>query len=344
MSSGALRDDVAVVAVLGPEPTDRLERMLDALRRQVGVAPFPVVLACDPSAVPAARALDPGGAVRELVVEVNPSGERSRGLNLALRRCGAATAVRVDARSLVPETYVSSLVARLRDVSVGLAGATQQPIPAPTAGVVGRGIARALANPLALGGADYRRNRGGPTDTVYLGALRVAEVLALGGYDEDLLANEDFDLAARVRRAGRAVWLEPDLYVAYEARSTLRELFAQYYDFGTAKARYWRSGRGLPNARQSLALALVAASALAVGRKPTRGIKAALLAPAVVGSAAEAIHARSPAPWPERAAAAAALAVVYVAWPAGVMAGLLTRSRASARARPSPNGRSPRRR
>ena len=258
-------ETVAVVMVVRGEPVARVERALDALSVQRGVEPFSVVIASPCDDVEALRAIRPRGAVRALVFVENPSGERSAGLNVAVRAACAEIVVRVDARSVVRADHVTSCVARLHaDPTIGMVGGVQRP-EAFSGSVRARGIARALRNPWLLGNAAYRRpGASGATDTVYLGAFRVRELLGLGGYDERLEANEDYDLSTRYRAAGRIVWLEEGLVVGYEPRNTLRGLARQYRAFGASKVEFWRETRRRPNTRQRVALAGGVAGALAV--------------------------------------------------------------------------------
>lgn len=252
-----MTDRVGVIATLRDEPSERVTSMLRALASQTGCDPFPVVLAIAGTEPFGALGFRPFGMIRSIDTVENPTGGRSSGLNLAARAVAAEHVCRVDARSQVPPHYVASCVQTLLDrPDIGVVGAVQHPTPGG-GGAVANGIARALANPWLLGGAAYRvGRRSGPVDTVYLGGYRRGELLSLGGFDESLLANEDFDLCARYRSAGHAVMLDADLVVRYEARSTFGDLWRQYVDFGRSKVRYWRQTADGPNRRQLVALVL----------------------------------------------------------------------------------------
>ena len=244
---------VSVLVVTRDEPPDRLGRALAAVRAQDYRGPLEVLVAAPPGERPVPDGLDLDRLDVELVD--NPGGQRSAGLNRALARARGPVVVRVDARSVPPADYVTRCVARLAaDPTVGVVGAVQRPT-ATAAAVASRGIARALRNPYVLGGARYRRpGAGGPADTAYLGAFRADELRRLGGYDERLAVNEDFDLCARYRAAGWQVWVEANLAVGYEPRPSHGQLWRQYETFGAAKARYWRVTGARPNGRQLGAL------------------------------------------------------------------------------------------
>ena len=75
----------------------------------------------------------------------------------------------------------------------------------------------------------------GPTDTVYLGVYEKEAFRELGGFNETLIRNQDYELNIRIRESGRLVWFNPDLVVRYKPRSSLRALFRQYFQYGQWK-------------------------------------------------------------------------------------------------------------
>ena len=206
MSSGAW---ASVIGTVRGEPADRMNRMLDRVAAQQAAGPVEVLLAVPPEERAVVDALRPSGAVERIIAVENAGGARSAGLNRAAEQATAPILHRVDARSLLAPDHLMRCDARLRfDSRVGVVGGRQRPVSVAD-GTWAHGMARALANPLALGAPAYRRpGPGGPTDTVYLGAFWRTELLELGGYDERLEANEDFDLCQRFRATGKVVWLE----------------------------------------------------------------------------------------------------------------------------------------
>jgi hypothetical protein len=326
MRATSIRDEVAVVMVVRDEPAGRLQRVVDGLATQRGVAPFDVAIAVPAADEAVVRDLCPWGAVRRVISVGNESGQRCPGLNAAVRAVSAEVVVRVDARSIVCPEHVARCVDRLATSrSVGVVGGAQRP-QALDQGVRPRGVARALRNPWLLGNAAYRRpGTEGLTDTVYLGAFRRAELLELGGYDEHLDANEDFDLCARYRDAGRQVWLEGDLVVGYEPRSALRDVARQYHAFGVAKVRFWRRTGRRPSSRQVIALGGAAAAGVVFAASLRRPARLALVLAAGVGMLALLDHAADPRERDPRVRAHAwtTNAVVVGSWVAGVASELV---------------------
>jgi succinoglycan biosynthesis protein ExoA len=291
--------------------------------------PLEVIVAVPPSEVDTVRTAVAGMLSGAVSVVDNPSGGRCQGLNRAWQAATGSIVCRVDARSLVPVHYVRACVERLMaDPRIGVVGAFQSPAPADSSRAA-RGVARALANPLALGAPKYRRRSGGgPADTVYLGAWRKHELAAIGGFDETLPANEDFELCQRYRRAGYSVWLEAGLAVAYVARRSPREVWDQYRAFGLAKAAMFKTGHRL-NGRQAVALA--GAGSLTLLVCASLGRPRRLLALMFAGVSALAIvdqlGSAEPSPVPVRIVAITTYPVLMLGWISGVVQGVLETSR-----------------
>jgi len=87
-----------------------------------------------------------------------------------------------------------------------------------------------------VGDAYYRfATEAGEVDTVPFGAFRRDLVDEIGGYDESLLTNEDYEFNTRIHQRGGKIWLDPQIRSVYFARSTLGALSRQYYRYG-----YWK--------------------------------------------------------------------------------------------------------
>jgi len=86
-------------------------------------------------------------------------------------------------------------------------------------GIQARAIAAVAAHPLAVGDAHYRfGTRPQITDTVPFGAYARSLVDRIGGYDESLLTNEDYEFNTRIRAIGGRIWLDPAIRTVYFAR------------------------------------------------------------------------------------------------------------------------------
>ncbi len=200
----------------------------------------------------------------------NPDRLQSFGLNLAAQTASGEILVRADAHTWYAPDYISQSVNALLEsdaVAVGGPMAVRDNGDPPTGwqGRLRRAVGAAMASPLAIGPAKFRReNKAGETDTVYLGTFRRSDFLDVGGYRAFPSAvAEDADLYFRWRRQGRKILLDPRIVSSYVPRGTIRRLFRQYHSYGRGKAdMLWANGR-LPSFRPLAPLFLV--SGLVVG-------------------------------------------------------------------------------
>ncbi|HEX2577518.1 MAG TPA: glycosyltransferase [Aquihabitans sp.] len=323
--------EVPQVTVVLPvrDEVARLDRCLGSILAQSWPAECLQVVVVDSGSVDGtadrARELLAGHPeVRSAVVE-NPGGGRSANLNVGLAHATGAVVCRVDARSIVGPDHVAHCVALLADPARAVVGGRQETLAGGTSAQA-RGVARALDNRYAMGMARYRR--GGPSgwaDTVYLGAFRTEQLRAVGGWDEALTVNEDFDLNTRLQRFG-GVWYAAELAVGYVARTRVADLARQYEGFGRWKVRYLRSRGARPKVRQVVGLATVPAvlvGVVAAVRLPARQRTVGVAAGLAIALVLEDHGASASAPVPVRLWSLVACAVVVGSWAGGGWAELL---------------------
>jgi glycosyltransferase involved in cell wall biosynthesis len=260
-----------------------------------------------------------------VMVVANPSGRTPVGLNLAIAKGSAPVVARVDAQSVLPPRYLRRAVETLARTGAANVGGIQQPV-----GDNGlqRVIAVGMCSPFGAGPARFRRDGyEGPTDTVYLGVFRRDALERVGGYDDTLERNQDFELNWRLREAGEQVWLDPALVVSYRPRATFRSLASQYFQYGAWKRHVLRRNPRSLQPRQTVAPLLVIGlivSGVELLRKRARGW---LLPAAYTGAAlAVARDARGALPRKsDRYLLMAVFATMHVAWGAGFLFGRVNR-------------------
>jgi succinoglycan biosynthesis protein ExoA len=170
-----------------------------------------------------------------------------------------------------------------------------------------------------------------PTDHVPFGAYSVEVARFLGGWDERLTVNQDFEFDYRLRQAGHELLFDPDLLILWRSRQSVTDLFRQYHRYGRGKVVVLGKHPRALRPRQTLPPLLVAWCALAAGvalRDPRRG--AAMLAPYVLAlGAASASTARRLGPG-DRRWVAPAYAAMHVGWGTGFWRGILSGAAAAA--------------
>ncbi len=168
----------------------------------------------------------------------NPKRSIPVALNLGIQKAIGEYIIRVDAHSTPDRKYVENCVVALAEGKGKNVGGRWVIIPSDQKSFVSRAIAAAVAHPLGAGDASYRYSeKASYVDTVPFGAFRRSTLLEMGGYDENLLSNEDYDLNVRIRRNGGKIWFDPQIRSKYIARSDYCSLAAQYYRYGFWKRK-----------------------------------------------------------------------------------------------------------
>jgi GT2 family glycosyltransferase len=263
----------------------------------------------------------------------NPTGKISTAINAAVKAARHAVIARVDGHALIPPGYLRLAMATLSRtgaVNVGGVMAAEGETPFQHA------VAFAMTSPYGVGASRFHTGgRPGPADTVYLGVFRRTAIEQVGGYDEEYLRAEDWEMNHRIRQSGGMIWFEPELRVTYRPRATVIRLGAQYFQYGRWRRVIARQHTGTINLRYlappaaaaavgagTLAgVAGLAARAAGVGGPWPLAATAGLAAPLVYGGFVLAVSARATRCLPPRAAARLplVLATMHMAWGAGFL-------------------------
>jgi succinoglycan biosynthesis protein ExoA len=219
---------------------DYVGPFIDSLIQQKGFHEFQVIIADGDSDDGTGMLLDAvSKKFANIVILSNPKKIVSSGLNLALARSSGEVIVRMDMHTTYEPDYVHQCVDTLltADSEVWCVGGPWQ--PQPNESFVGRAISEAFNNRVVSGNSRSRDlNYFGTVDTVYLGCWRKDELIELGGFDEELVRNQDDELCLRIRlNFGKKILQNPKIRSYYEPRSSLAKLFMQYYQYGYWKAK-----------------------------------------------------------------------------------------------------------
>ena len=238
-------------------------------------------------------------------------------LNAGLRRATGRWLVRVDAHSTIAPDYVRRSVAHLETGRWGGVGGRKDAVASTSAG---RAIAAALGSRFGVGNSVYHHGRRSQVvDHVPFGAYATRSLRRLGGWDERLTANEDFELDRRIRSSEGPLLFDPNIRIAWRCKESIAALFRQYVRYGRGKVDvamlHPRSLRPRHLAPPVLVIAL-AVAALVAGVAP--GVSVAIAGPyGLVLLAASAATARRVHGAAAKAWLPAAFGAMHLGWGSG---------------------------
>jgi succinoglycan biosynthesis protein ExoA len=183
-----------------------------------------------------------------VVILDNPSKIVPSALNIALRHARGEIIVRIDGHCEVAPDYVRCSAEALQRTGADGVGGLQRAVGK---GLVGRAIALATSSPFGVGNARFHYSEEpGWTDTFFLGAYRREVFDRIGGFDEEMVRNQDGEFNSRLIQAGGKIWLEPSIRSVYHGRSRLGGLRRQYFQYGFYRVRTIQKRGAVPSRRQ----------------------------------------------------------------------------------------------
>lgn len=265
-------------------------------------------------------------AVRDHRVRLlsNPRRTAAAAMNIGLAKMQHDLLVRADAHAVYGPDYVRRNVDTLHGSGAGVVGGPMRPVGTTR---FGRAVAAATTTRVGMGsGAFHWTQRPRIVDTVYLGCYRRADLLEVGGWDDQTIqrAAEDQELNFRLRQRGHRILCDPAIESWYYTRPTPRALWQQYRNYGVCKASTLAKHSRLPTVRSVAPAALVATLASAivaagVRRRPLLALPAAAWATALAATGLR----LSRSPEVDAARATLALGICHLAHGVGFWAGLL---------------------
>jgi succinoglycan biosynthesis protein ExoA len=257
----------------------------------------------------------------------NPGRIVATGLNAAIRQSRGEIVVRVDGHTEIEAGYVRACAEALSRTGADNVGGR---MTAVGSGAFGRAVAAATSSQFGVGGARFHySDREEWVDTVYLGAWRREIFDRIGGFDEELVRDQDDEFNYRLRAAGGRILLSPAVRSRYTVRGTPRSLFRQYFQYGFWKVRVLQKHPRQMRLRQFVpplfVLALIATSALALAFPAVQAASLSVLGLAAIyllaDAAAAVVETRRQGASP--ALLALVFPILHVAYGAGFLVGLV---------------------
>lgn len=154
-------------------------------------------------------------------------------LNCGLEAARGCYLVRVDGHSIIPPHYVQALLDHIRSDACEGAGGHKRAVGQ---GPFGRAVAAAHGSRFGIGDSKYHYSQQQVlVDHIPFGAYVTELARAIGGWDEELKTNEDYDFDFRYQQAGGRLLFDPTVVVDWRVRETPARLAYQYYAYGSGK-------------------------------------------------------------------------------------------------------------
>ena len=264
----------------------------------------------------------------------NPGRVVPHAMNIALAAARAPWLVRVDGHATIPPGYVAQALAHLETGRWGGVGGVKRSVGHTPAG---RAIAVAMGSRFGVGGSTYHYGRRQTeVEHVPFGCYPTALAREIGGWDERLVVNQDFEFDHRIRLAGHRILFDPELVIDWDCRQSVPDLYRQYRRYGRGKVKVALLHPDSVKPRHLLPPAFVAVAAVSALTATVRPRALAVMAPyaAALGVAGATVGRRQLTPG-ERMLLPAAFAAMHVGWGIGFWRGLPgeLRARAADRAR-----------
>ncbi|MEU6507367.1 glycosyltransferase family 2 protein [Streptomyces sp. NPDC046942] len=160
----------------------------------------------------------------------NPSGRTPAALNAAIKASRHPIVVRVDGHGMLSPNYIATAVRLLEETGAQNVGGIMH---AEGENAWEHAVAAAMTSKIGVGNAAFHTGgEAGPAETVYLGVFRREALEQQGGYNEEFIRAQDWELNFRIREAGGLIWFSPELKVSYRPRPSVKALAKQYKDYG----------------------------------------------------------------------------------------------------------------
>jgi hypothetical protein len=141
----------------------------------------------------------------------------------------------ISGHAVLAPDYVRKVIETRTRTGADMVGG---PAIAGASGIVAETIAIAMTSRFGVGDATFRYAvEEQCVDTVFQGVCKREVFERIGGFDEDLVRDQDDEFSYRLLEQGGKIICNPEIRCTYFSRSTLRGVWTQYFQYGLYKVR-----------------------------------------------------------------------------------------------------------
>jgi len=154
-------------------------------------------------------------------------------MNIGIKNATGEIIARIDAHSSQSHDFIRQSVHLLQTTGAVNVGGVLEAIGTK---YISKAIAIATSTPFGIGDSMFRFSKKERwVDTVFPGIWYKKTIDEVGGFNEEFVVNQDYELNYRLRKRGGKILLSPMLKSKYFVRESISALFRQYFRYG-----YWK--------------------------------------------------------------------------------------------------------
>ena len=194
--------------------------------------------------------------IKEIKLIDNPEKIVPTGFNRALSISKGDYIIRIDGHAELRTDFVQNSLKELNNTNADCVGG---PIINIAKGIIGNSISIAQKSKFGVGGVSFREEikNGKYVDTLAFGAYNRQVFKEIGGYDIELIRNQDDEFNFRMVQNNLKIWLHPSIKSYYHTKSSIIGLFNQYFQYGFFKIRVFQKRSGFSSYRHIIPLLFI---------------------------------------------------------------------------------------
>ena len=165
----------------------------------------------------------------------NPKRITPISFNIGIEKSRGEIIIFIGAHAICENDYINQCVDLLNNGDASNVGGIQNAVGSD---YVSNAISYAMTSPFGVGNAYYHFSKKETyVDSVWGGAFKKETLKKLGGFNEDYIKMQDYELNYRLRKMGGKILLSPKIRCNYYVCKSLKDFWKQYFIYGMWKVK-----------------------------------------------------------------------------------------------------------